>query len=52
MGLRGSIVTFANADIYASDGRMVARNVNGTVNMEAGIYFVRTANGTAKVLVR
>ncbi len=51
-GLQGYISLMETADIYASDGRLVAARATGEIRLPAGIYLVRTAKGAEKVLVR
>lgn len=51
-GLKGAINMLTEGNIYAIDGRAVALNAKGMVEVPAGVYMVATSAGTAKVLVR
>lgn len=50
--VEGGVQMPAAGDIYAIDGRIVARNASGLVNLPAGVYVARTADATAKILVK
>lgn len=52
VGLKGAVNMIAEGNIFAIDGRAVALNVKGMVEVPAGVYMVTTSAGTAKVLVR
>ncbi len=41
------------ASVYGADGRLMARLQKGqSIRLKRGLYFVKTAKGTTKVLVR
>ena len=54
MGGKGlmSISNEVSANVYTTDGRIVAKNVSGNVQLPAGMYIVAAGNKAAKVVVR
>lgn len=52
VGLIGAVDMKTVGSIYTVDGRRVAANAQGIVNLPAGIYIVATPAGNAKVVVR
>lgn len=54
MGGKGflTISNEVSANVYSTDGRMMAKGINGNVQLPAGIYIVRAGNKSAKVIVR
>lgn len=54
MGGKGilNISNEVSANVYSTDGRMVAKNVNGNILLPAGMYIVTAGNKSAKVIVR
>jgi len=49
----GRVKVNTPASVYGADGRLVARLQKGqSVRLKRGLYFVKTAKGTAKVLVK
>lgn len=51
-GMKGYVVLYTTGDVYSADGRIVARDTKGRVELPAGIYIVATPFGTGKVLVK
>lgn len=47
-----SISNEVSANVYSTDGRIVAKNVNGCIMLPAGMYIVTSGNKSAKVIVR
>lgn len=51
-GFEGRIGIIDSADIYTVDGRKIASQATGTIEVPAGLYIARNAKGSVKVLVR
>lgn len=51
-GFEGRIGIVDSADIYTIDGRKIASQATGTIEVPAGLYIARNAKGSVKVLVR
>jgi len=47
----GGIKTSSNVSVYSVDGRMVASG-KGFIGLKRGIYLVRSAYGTVRVILR
>lgn len=52
VGLKGAVNMLTAGNIFAVDGRVVATDASGIVELPAGVYLVATPAGNAKVLVR